>query len=42
MPKFPQLHNVASLERMAEILQEMGLIDEIPATSDLMVEGAGQ
>ncbi|MEV4901102.1 ABC transporter substrate-binding protein [Citricoccus sp. NPDC055426] len=42
MPAFPQLHNVASLERMAEILQEMGLIEEVPATSDLMVDGAGQ
>ncbi|GAA1124422.1 ABC transporter substrate-binding protein [Citricoccus alkalitolerans] len=42
MPKFPQLHNVASLERMAEILLEMSLIEEIPATGDLMVEGAGQ
>jgi NitT/TauT family transport system substrate-binding protein len=42
MPAFPQLHNIASLERMAEILQEMGLIEEIPATSDLMVDGAGQ
>ncbi|GAA1669563.1 sulfonate ABC transporter substrate-binding protein [Citricoccus zhacaiensis] len=42
MPLFPQLHNIASLERMAEILQEMGLIEEIPATGDLMVDGAGQ
>ncbi|MGM7666647.1 ABC transporter substrate-binding protein [Microbacterium sp. A93] len=42
MPAFPQLHNVASLERMAEILREMDLIEEIPATSDLLVDGAGQ
>ncbi|GAA4780206.1 ABC transporter substrate-binding protein [Citricoccus nitrophenolicus] len=42
MPNFPQLHNIASLERMSEILQEMGLIDEVPATSDLILDGAGQ
>ncbi|NUL45468.1 ABC transporter substrate-binding protein [Cellulosimicrobium funkei] len=42
MPRFPQLHNIASLERMSEILLEMGLIEEVPATGDLIVDGAGQ
>ena len=41
MPKFPQLHNNASLERMAGILAEMELIREVPVTEDLIVEGAG-
>ncbi|MDI3330225.1 MAG: ABC transporter substrate-binding protein [Micrococcus sp.] len=42
MPRFPQLHDNASLERMAEILAEMELIQDVPATEDLIVEGAGE
>ncbi|MCY1157084.1 MAG: nitrate transporter substrate-binding protein, partial [Citricoccus sp.] len=42
MPLFPQLHNTASLERIAEISLENELIKEAPETDDLIVEGAGQ
>jgi NitT/TauT family transport system substrate-binding protein len=42
MPVFPQLHNTASLERIAEISLENELINEMPQTDDLIVEGAGQ
>jgi NitT/TauT family transport system substrate-binding protein len=42
MPLFPQLHDIASLERIAEISLENELIQEIPDTGDLIIEGAGQ
>lgn len=35
MPRFPQDHNVASLEKIAELAQGSGLIQQVPATSDL-------
>lgn len=38
MPRFPQEHDVASLERIAELSLETGLIDEIPPTEDLIVQ----
>ncbi|WP_413542708.1 ABC transporter substrate-binding protein [Citricoccus nitrophenolicus] len=38
MPRFPQEHDVASLERVAELSLETGLIDEIPPTEDLIVQ----
>jgi NitT/TauT family transport system substrate-binding protein len=41
MPLFPQEHNLASLERVGEILKESGTIQEVPPTEDLIVEDAG-
>jgi NitT/TauT family transport system substrate-binding protein len=38
MPRFPQEHDIPSLERIAEISLESGLIDAIPATDDLIVQ----
>ncbi|MFC7403245.1 ABC transporter substrate-binding protein [Citricoccus sp. GCM10030269] len=38
MPRFPQEHDVASLERIAELSLDSGLIDEIPPTEDLIAE----
>jgi NitT/TauT family transport system substrate-binding protein len=38
MPRFPQEHDIASLERIAEISRESGLIEEIPATNELIVQ----
>jgi NitT/TauT family transport system substrate-binding protein len=42
MPLFPQLHNLASLGRIAEISLENDLIDEVPPTGDLIVDGGGE
>ncbi|XKH52491.1 ABC transporter substrate-binding protein [Citricoccus nitrophenolicus] len=38
MPRFPQEHDIASLEKIAELSLDSGLIDAIPATEDLIVQ----
>jgi NitT/TauT family transport system substrate-binding protein len=40
MPRFPQEHNVESLQEVIDLSVEGGLIDEAPAMEDLVREGA--
>lgn len=42
LPVFPQKHNISSLERLAELLHESGVIDSVPATDDLIMANAGE